>query len=55
LYPSLKNLRDVTRRIAIAVGKQAVAEGVAEEPEQGVEAAVTGWSWYPDYPEIAAV
>ena len=55
LYPPLTELRRATRAIAIAVAEEAIAESVAEAPEEGVEAAVDRWIWFPEYPEIVAI
>lgn len=55
LYPPLSALRGVTRQIGIEVAEQAIAEGVAEPPEGGVEAAIDSWMWTPAYPEIRVV
>ena len=55
LYPSLRHLREVTRAIGEAVAQQAIDDGVATEPEQGVAEAVNRWIWEPEYPEIRVV
>jgi malic enzyme len=50
LYPSLADLRPISRAIAVAVARQAYETGVAAAPEQDVEAAVDAAMWWPDYP-----
>ncbi len=55
LYPPLPELRRVSRTLAIAVAEAAIADGVAAEPEEGVEAAVDRWIWEPEYPHLEAV
>jgi malic enzyme len=49
LYPSLADLRPISRAIAVAVARQAYETGAAA-PEQDVEAAVDAAMWWPDYP-----
>lgn len=49
LYPSIKELRAVSRAIAIAVCRAEVASGRAEPPAGGVEAAVDAATWFPAY------
>lgn len=56
LYPGLRRLRQVSRRIAAAVARQAITEGVApdasdEEVEQRLDRAI----WEPTYPRLEAV
>ena len=54
LYPPLGGLRIVSRAIAIAVVRQASADGVARMPAgQDVEAAVDAAMWSPHYQEFA--
>lgn len=55
LYPPIDELRVVTRHVGIAVAREAIAAGAADEPAEGVEAAVTSWIWEPEYPTIRAV
>lgn len=51
LFPTLDDLRDVTREIGIAVAKQVVEEGNHTiEKVDGVEALVDEAMWYPEYP-----
>ncbi len=50
LLPPLKDIRQVSRKIAVAVGRQAVEDGVAEiMTEEAIERAVTANMWTPDY------
>ena len=54
LYPAVADLRAISRRIALAVGREAVAEGqsVAADRAGGsfdTEAAVDAAMWWPDY------
>jgi malate dehydrogenase (oxaloacetate-decarboxylating) len=50
LYPSLADLRRVSRAIAIAVGHEAQRSGLARlEPGTDVETAVDDTMWAPDY------
>ncbi len=55
MYPPLSELRATTRRMAEAVGEQAIRDGVAKEPEGGIPAAVQAWMWMPEYPEIVPI
>lgn len=48
LYPSMNDVREVSRRVAVAAAREAIAEGWAEEIED-VEAAVDRAMWFPDY------
>jgi malate dehydrogenase (oxaloacetate-decarboxylating) len=53
LYPPLGDLRVVSRAIAVAVVRQACADGVARmAPGQDVEAAVDAAMWSPHYQEF---
>ena len=55
LYPPLGDLRVVSRAIAVAVVRQARADGVARMPAgQDIEAAVDAAMWSPHYQEFAA-
>ena len=50
LYPSLSDLRRVSRAIAVAVAREAVSSGVAPEMDEGeLEAAVEAAMWWPHY------
>lgn len=55
LYPPIDDLRAVTRQVAYAVAREAIRAGAAEEPEEGVEAAVDRWIWEPVYPTMQPV
>ena len=48
LYPDIEDLRDVARRVAIAVAGAAIDEGVAD-PVEDIAATVDGDRWGPDY------
>jgi malate dehydrogenase (oxaloacetate-decarboxylating) len=48
LYPSIDDVRQVSRAVAIAVFAQAVADGVGE-PVADIEAAVDAEIWEPEY------
>ncbi len=56
LYPSLGKLREVSRRIGIAVAREAAAQGVADplDEKQATER-IDRWMWYPRYPRYVAV
>jgi malic enzyme len=49
LYPSLADLRPISRAIAIAVAREARESGVAGATDQDIEAAVDAATWRPDY------
>jgi malate dehydrogenase (oxaloacetate-decarboxylating) len=50
LLPPLVDLREISFRVAVAVGKQAIAEGLAEaRAEADVAAAVRTKMWEPVY------
>ncbi|MGA8670135.1 MAG: oxaloacetate-decarboxylating malate dehydrogenase, partial [Terracidiphilus sp.] len=49
LLPPLKDSRRLSRVIAEAVAKEAIAEGLSEMKESGVEAAVAANVWEPKY------
>ena len=51
LFPPIGRLRSVSYSIAVAVARQAVADGVAEIREEDVEAEVRAAMWTPEYPE----
>ena len=55
LYPRMSGLRALTRQIAIGVARACIEDGVAEEPAEGVEAAVDALMWRPEYPEYIPV
>ncbi len=48
LYPDIEDVRLVSRTVAIAVAKQAIAEGVAG-PVDDLEATIEAEMWYPEY------
>ena len=52
LYPSVSRLRAVSQIVAVAVGRQAVRDGVAAIGEDAVERAVAATVWDPDYPSL---
>ena len=50
LLPSVEQIREVSRRIAVAVGLQAVTEGIAPDMKsEQVEGAVHAAMWTPEY------
>jgi malate dehydrogenase (oxaloacetate-decarboxylating) len=49
LLPPLAEIRDVSRTVAIAVGKAAQAEGLTHFPVDDIEAAVKAQMWEPVY------
>ncbi|MBT8246220.1 MAG: NAD-dependent malic enzyme [Acidimicrobiia bacterium] len=48
LFPRITDVREVSRALAVAVGQQAIAEGVADEQED-VGALVDDLIWFPEY------
>jgi len=48
LFPRITDVRTVSRTLAVAVGEQAIAEGVAEE-QSDVGALVDELIWWPEY------
>jgi malic enzyme len=53
LYPSIADLRQVSRTVAIAVAAQARRDGTAQlAPDDDIEKTVTAAMWYPSYPAI---
>ena len=48
LYPPMSEVRNVSRRVAVAVAEEAIAEGLAE-PGVDIEAAVAEAMWFPEY------
>jgi malate dehydrogenase (oxaloacetate-decarboxylating) len=53
LYPPLARLRDISRTIAVAVGRTAIEEGLAEPvAAETLEARVADFMWEPAYPRI---
>jgi malic enzyme len=56
LYPPLSKLREVSRRIAVAVACEAAARTVADPIDRETASArVDEWMWYPRYPRYIAV
>ncbi len=55
LLPGVERMRAVSSVVAVAVARQAVAEGLAEIEEDEVEAAVGRGMWQPVYPRIRAL
>ena len=55
ILPPMSNVRDVSQRVAVAVAKQAVREGLARVHSPDVEAAVIHAMWEPNYRPIRAV
>lgn len=56
LFPTLKSLRRVTEEIAIAVGKEAIREGVTENVnESQVAERVASVMWEPNYPRLKPI
>ena len=49
LFPSVSRLRDVSFEVAVAVAREAVREGLASTPEDGVQRAVRATMWEPHY------
>ena len=52
LYPHVSELRDTSRRIAVAVAREIVAAGLSAAADRGPfdpEAAVDGAMWWPEY------
>jgi len=48
LYPNIQDVRAVSRAVAIAVGREAIEEGVAE-PVDDLEEAIDAEMWDPVY------
>jgi malic enzyme len=55
LFPPISNLRRITARVAEAVVRQAVADGVARNPAESAADAVAAAMWDPVYPAIDVV
>ena len=55
LFPRVAELRRITARVAEAVVRQAVAEGVARNPPADPAEAVQAAMWEPGYPAIEVV
>ncbi len=54
LYPSIGNLREVTRRIAVAVVEE-VEAGDVEVATQNAAEKTEKAMWYPEYPELVSI
>lgn len=56
LYPGLRRLREVSRRIAVAAAAKAARDGVAPPcPQDELERRVAAQMWDPVYPRLVAV
>jgi malic enzyme len=51
LFPSVARLRAVSFKVAVAVSRQAVREGVADVADDAIERHVDEAMWEPDYPD----
>jgi len=55
LYPSLRDLRPVSRLIALSVAQTARQEGLGKDlSDAELEAQVADFCWFPDYPRVSA-
>jgi malate dehydrogenase (oxaloacetate-decarboxylating) len=53
LYPRIEDVREVARRVALAVGKSAQQAGVAEQTsEEELERRIKTTMWTPQYPPL---
>ena len=48
IYPDIRDVCEVSRAVAVAVARQAIAEGVAD-PGPDVEQIIDNWIWVPQY------
>jgi malate dehydrogenase (oxaloacetate-decarboxylating) len=56
LYPEIEDVREVARRVALAVGKAAQQAGVAEPTsEEELERRITSTMWSPQYPRLKRI
>ncbi|MDQ2070300.1 NAD-dependent malic enzyme [Natronospira bacteriovora] len=55
LYPPMSGLRDITRHIAIAVGRACIDEGLADSDRSAVEKRVDEMMWQAEYPEYVPI
>jgi malate dehydrogenase (oxaloacetate-decarboxylating) len=56
LYPRVEDVREVARRVAMAVGKAAQQAGVAEQTsEEELERRITATMWVPQYPRLRRI
>jgi malic enzyme len=54
LYPQISELRQISRAIAIAVAREALASGASPlEPDHDMEAAVDAAMWMPAYQDLS--
>jgi malate dehydrogenase (oxaloacetate-decarboxylating) len=49
LFPSLENVREISYRVALAVGEEAVRAGLTSTSLNSLECAVTNQMWTPRY------
>ena len=49
LYPPIAALRSVSRAVALAVGREAVASGLSASHLDSLEAEIDAAMWWPDY------
>ncbi|HET7338841.1 MAG TPA: NAD-dependent malic enzyme [Candidatus Dormibacteraeota bacterium] len=52
LLPEVRQMREVSAAVAIAVARQAMSEGIARRPVDNLERAVRTAMWQPLYPEV---
>jgi malic enzyme len=57
LYPPLSRLREVTRKIAAAVIREAISSGLAQTQiaDADIDAEIVKAMWTPEYPELDIV
>ena len=56
LYPKIEDVREVSRRVAMAVGKAAQQAGVTEQTsEEELERHITATMWMPQYPRLKRI
>jgi malate dehydrogenase (oxaloacetate-decarboxylating) len=55
ILPPISNLREVSANVAIAVGKQAVTEGLARNEPADLERAIRSAMWEPAYRSMKAI
>ena len=56
LYPKIEDVREVARRVAMAVGKAAQQAGVTEQTsEEELERHITATMWMPQYPRLKRI
>ncbi len=48
IYPDISSVREVSRAVAVAVAREAIAEGLADEPDD-LEGAIDAAMWMPAY------